>query len=52
MREDDPMMAATPENLTNRFRSVYRKLGVSSQAELIEKLKGSARPVLVRRELV
>lgn len=32
----------------NHLQSVYRKLGVSSQAELIEKLKRPAIPVLVR----
>ena len=31
----------------NHLQSVYRKVEVSSQAELIEKLKGSARPSLV-----
>jgi DNA-binding CsgD family transcriptional regulator len=36
----------------NHLQSVYRKLGVSSQAELIKKLKGSPRPALVPRELV
>jgi DNA-binding CsgD family transcriptional regulator len=35
----------------NHLQSIYRKLEVSSQAELIEKLKGSARPILVRRQL-
>jgi DNA-binding CsgD family transcriptional regulator len=36
----------------NHLQSVYRKLGVSSQAELIEKLKGSPRPTLVPTESV
>jgi DNA-binding CsgD family transcriptional regulator len=35
----------------NHLQSVYRKVGVSSQSELIEKLKGSARPSPAPTEL-
>jgi DNA-binding NarL/FixJ family response regulator len=41
----------SPHTVRNHLQSVYRKVGVSSQAELIERLKGSASPSPVPTEL-
>jgi len=40
----------SPHTVRNHLQSIYRKLGVSSQAELIEKLKGPAGPGRAHRK--
>ena len=37
-------LCISPHTVRNHLQSVYRKVGVNSQAGLIEKLKGAARP--------
>jgi DNA-binding NarL/FixJ family response regulator len=42
-------LCISPHTVRNHLQSVYRKLEVGSQAELIEKLKGPARTTLAVR---
>jgi DNA-binding NarL/FixJ family response regulator len=37
-------LAISPNTVRNHLKSIYRKLGVRSQTELLEQLRGSSRP--------
>jgi DNA-binding NarL/FixJ family response regulator len=38
-------LTISPNTVRNHLKSIYRKLGVRSQTELLEQLRGSVRPV-------